>query len=383
MKILTGIEKDYKMRKILIFDKFVTGHNMEYLHHLYMGGVDRSEHQYFIAVPKAFVQEKGKLEWPKANNIHFCYLPDSIGLERKQTKTFFSDVKILSDLIRQNDINEIFFVNWTSPLVYWFLPSTVSISGITYVVYLYLWDKLSFATKVKKVVKELMLVLNPRVKRNFVLNDPVAARYLSQLYKSNIYFNLPDPVFIRDYVAKDVRSDLQIAKEKKIILFFGNLSYRKGTMTILDSISLLSKEDVSKYHFIMAGRLSDEIKGKFYEKFNRIKETKPITLIEGFCSYEQINDLCYTCDILLAPYNGTAQSSGIIAYAAHYRKPVIVPDEGLLGRLVKRYELGWAVKNLTAKKLYEAYSAQCMSGEKAKEYEKDNSITNFVSSILD
>ena len=87
--------------------------------------------------------------------------------------------------------------------------------------------------------------------------------------------------------------------------------------------------------------------------------------------------------ILLAPYNGTAQSSGIIAYAAHYRKPVIVPDEGLLGRLVKRYELGRADKNLTAKKLYEAYSAQCMSGEKAKEYEKDNSITNFVSSILD
>lgn len=371
------------MSNILIIDKIVSGHNMEFLHHLYMGAKERPDNHYFIAVPIAFNQERGKLEWPEAENIHICYLPDSICTERRQTKTFLSDVKTLREIIKLNIINEIFFVNWISPLVYWFLPASVRISGITYVVYLYLWDKLSFASKVKRVFKELLLVLNPRLKKNYVQNDPVAARYLNRLYKTHKYFNLSDPVFIQEYKARDVRNDLQISKEKKFILFFGNLSYRKGTMTILKSISLLSDEEVSKYHFVLAGRVSDEIKGQFYSLYNKLKDTKPITLIEGFCSYEQIHDLCYSCDMMLAPYKDTTQSSGVIAYAAHYRKPVIVPNEGLLGRLVKRYELGMAVDDLTPERLSHIYSIACRSGEMTVTYEKDNSISEFVNTILE
>ncbi len=43
------------------------------------------------------------------------------------------------------------------------------------------------------------------------------------------------------------------------------------------------------------------------------------------------------------PYSNTAQSSGIIGYCAQFKTPVVVPNHGLLGKLVRRYSLGYTV----------------------------------------
>lgn len=368
---------------ILIFDKIVTGHNMEFLHHLYMGGVKRTNDNYIVAIPKSFNKEKDKLKWPISDNIQFYYLPEHICKERNDIKNLFADIKILNKLVREYKIDSIIFVNWISPFVYWFLPLSVHISGITYVIYLYLWENLSVVSKVKWVIKELVLALNPRVRRNYIQNDAVAAQYLNRLYHTNKYLFLPDPLFFPKYTPKNVRNELNIHDDKKIILFFGNLSERKGIFDVLESLFFLSPQETSHFHFVFAGRVPDGVNDRFYTLFNKIKEKVQITLMDRFCTYEEINDLCYTCDMLLAPYKDTTQSSGVIGYAAHYRKPVIAPNKGLLGKLVKRYELGLVVDDLNPPKLYQAYFEYSKSGTRAEIYEKDNSIEEFTNIMLE
>ena len=62
---------------------------------------------------------------------------------------------------------------------------------------------------------------------------------------------------------------------------------------------------------------------------------------DDFCSYERLASLCAASDLLLMPYLETAQSSGVIGYASQFGTPVLASDRGLIGKLVRRYGLGW------------------------------------------
>ena len=44
------------MKKV-IFDKDITGHHLEYIHHLYMGMVERQTVQYVMIIPESFKEE--------------------------------------------------------------------------------------------------------------------------------------------------------------------------------------------------------------------------------------------------------------------------------------------------------------------------------------
>lgn len=370
------------MDNVLIIDKYVTGHNMEYIHHLYVGAIKKTENHYIFAVPQTFQGYKEKLVWPEAKNIEFFFLPEKNNNE-VQIKNFFSDIKLLNRLIKDNNINKLFFINWISPFVFLFLNHKVSISGITYNIYLYFWKSMSLGAKLKTVIKELSMVWNPRVKYNLILNDNVSAKYLNRLYHTDKYRYLPDPFFLPETISKDIREELTIPKGKKVFLLFGTLSERKGTLDVLKSLTLLKKEELDKYHFIFAGRLTADISPVFYDNYNEIKNNASITLIDHFCSYELINNLCYSCDVILATHKKTSLSSGVIGYAAHYRKPVIGSSKGLIGKLIRRYEIGYQISEITPANLCSAYSKTLISGVNASKYEVENNIDAFNTIALD
>lgn len=370
------------MDNVLIFDKYITGHNMEYIHHLYVGAIKKKENHYVFAVPVSFQDHRNKLFWPDADNVEFFFFPKE-NVETKQIKNLFSDVKILRFLIKKYGINKLFFINWISPFVFFFLPIGVSISGITYDIYLYFWQKISLINKIKTIIKELSMVWNPRVKYNLILNDKESSDRLNRLYNTKKYRYLPDPFFLPLSELKDMRKDLCISNNKKIFLLFGTLSERKGTMDVIKSLAMLSADECSKYHFIFAGRLTADIASQFKDIYNSIKDRVSITLFEQFCSYELINNLCYTCDVILATHKKTSLSSGVIGYAAHYRKPLIGSSKGLIGCLIRKYEIGYQIDDITPEILCQTYSKKCISGNKASNYEIDNNIEAFNAITLD
>ena len=56
--------------RILVFDSVLSGHHLEYIHHIYLGAIQRPEIEYVFAVPEnEWFQVKDNQEWPIANNI--------------------------------------------------------------------------------------------------------------------------------------------------------------------------------------------------------------------------------------------------------------------------------------------------------------------------
>ena len=57
------------MARVLIFEKNVGGHHLEYLHHIYIAAGQRNENEYIFALPESFKIEENDLEWPLFENI--------------------------------------------------------------------------------------------------------------------------------------------------------------------------------------------------------------------------------------------------------------------------------------------------------------------------
>lgn len=370
------------MQNFLIFDKNITGHNLEYIHHLYIEASKDKQRRFVFAVPKEFEDIKNKLEWPDADNTKFHFLSNINHRHKQQIFSFFSDIKTLNQLIKKYGIHKILFINWISPFVFLFINQSVRISGINYNIYLYGWHKKSIIEKIKTTIKNIVFIQSRVVENILILNDRASTRYLNCLFHTNKFKLLPDPFFLPKYTPKNIRTELGISKSKKIFLLFGTLSERKGTLEVIQSISILTQKEKEQYHFIFAGRINANVKNEFYNIYNKIKNKSPITLFDEFCSYELLNDLCFTCDIILVPYKQTAMSSGVIGYAAHYKKPIIGAKDGLIGKLIKHYQLGTLLEKIEPLELTKKYLIDFSCGKKSAEYEKDNNIFAFTKIAL-
>ena len=167
-----------------------------------------------------------------------------------------------------------------------------------------------------------------------------------------------------------------------MFIHFGALAERKGTIQIIDSLQFLSKEECERYVFVFAGRVFPDIKEAFYAGVAKYQSSVCIHVKDEFCSFEYLAALCDACDAILMPYLETAQSSGVIGYAAQFGKPVIAPDEGLVGKLVQNYQLGITC-NCSAESLAGAYRQIAESQVEAPPltYCKDHRVIDFQSVI--
>jgi glycosyltransferase involved in cell wall biosynthesis len=188
-----------------------------------------------------------------------------------------------------------------------------------------------------------------KIERIFILNDNVSARYLNKLYQTNKFFFLPDPVCVTEYTDNfnDLHTELKISSNKTIYFHFGAMDARKGTLTILKSIELLPLKLLPKLCFIFAGRIDDNILKPFNDLVEKLNKKVQIIVINQFCDYSYLFSLCKTSDYILIPYIHTNQSSGVLGYAAFFKKPVIGSNKGLIGRIIKKYNLGWRLHEIT------------------------------------
>ena len=84
----------------------------------------------------------------------------------------------------------------------------------------------------------------------------------------------------------------------------------------------------------------------------------------------------------MAPYEAVDLSSGVIGYAAYYNKPVIGPSGGLLGKIIRRYQLGTALQDITPSSLAKAIaSAEPYLIE--SDYKEKTERERFTERILD
>lgn len=364
------------MRRI-IFDTEINGHHLEYIHHLYMGALKDCNNEYIFAIPETFHEVKHQFDWPPAQNVLFHFIGKKELKKCLSHKIFgfiyesFLAKKIIK-AVKGDEIILIFLMR-VMPFLPIILPSKVKISGIIYDIYLHnnynnfrlLYEKIRYKIIVKYV------------KKAYILNDKNSTSLLNRRYRTQVFKFLPDPIPDKAFEPYSHTTD-NLKIEGTVYLHFGHMKKRKGTLDILHAISMLPPNH--KGTFIFAGIIDIEIKEEFYQLIENNK-SKNLIVFERYCDYRFINDLCYKSDCILIPYYNTAQSSGVLGYAAAHKIPVIGPEYGLLGQLIKDNNLGVTIPEVTPKAILTTM-LQIKNYIPSEEYSISNSLDNFIHTII-
>lgn len=129
-------------------------------------------------------------------------------------------------------------------------------------------------------------------------------------------------VFPRVYDLASIPLELRnaISKDRKNVLFFGNITREKGIDILLDAVNNLNDEDAEKINVIVAGKDIDGV----YKRV-RIRPDRSVSFFTRHISDDELRFLYDNVDYLALPYRKTSQS-GILEMAFYFKKPIIASD---------------------------------------------------------
>ncbi len=372
--------------KILIFSPDIGGHHLEYIHHIYLIAAKSNNNSYIFLLPEKFDDVKNNFLWPKTDNVNFDLFGESkfsVGLNStmavlkntfKITKFVAQKAKMYSaDIVYSNYL--VLFVPF-APLLF---KKTTKIIGIIYKIYLHEANEHSALSLFIERSKFKLMSKCGVFKHVYLLNDEQSCVELNKLFKTKKFLPIPDPLVPLKPNSRNIRAEFDIPIPNTLFVHFGAMNINKGTIDILESLKQLSQNECEHYSFFFAGRVSSEIKESFYERVGDLKKRLQVIVIDDFCTYDFFASLCTACDCILTPYKRTSQSSGLIGYASQFRKPVIGPNKGLYGYLVKKYGLGILIDEITPESLRNAYSKISLGDfvSPGDSYCKENNILAF------
>lgn len=237
-----------------------------------------------------------------------------------------------------------------------------------------------------------MILRQPHLHRLLCL-DPFAVEALNKGAFESKAVVLADPVerAVSQASVSELRSRSNIGGQRKVFLLFGELSGRKGVEQMLDAIALLPGTLCQTLCFLLVGRCDLATKRQFQSKIAQVRSAQPVQIIEQyeFISEQAVQDYFQLTDVVLAPYQKHIGMSGILLQAAAAKKPVLSSNYGLMGELVRRYQLGLAVDSTQPIELMQALSSflqapasHFYSLEKMEQFVQQNTVEQFASTIL-
>ena len=375
------------MSKTIIHCTSLAGHHLEYLHHLYMGAVERSDWTFRFLMPSSFNEKKNLLSWPNAANITIEILEDideNIDNDSLLKKSY-AKARNLRKYVKLYNPTHIILIDLISylPFLPFLVSSKVKVRGILYRIYLYEWKASGLLKKVQDTIKFILFSRCGLFERVFILNDSAAAAYLNRLYSTSHFCYLPDPVAApKDYTPSNIRDGLLISEGNTVYLHPGGMLPYKGTLEMLKAFNTMEPSILSNITLILAGRVTPPIKEQFMTLFNQLKEKMQVLLMEGYLPDNDLADLFYSCDYVLIPYRVKSQSSGIVGHAAFYNKPVVVAHGGIIGKAVRRWHLGIPLNSPSAECIRWFVEAPISMQVHGESYVKTHSIEIFCEKIM-
>lgn len=372
------------MKKILFFAHSAGGHYPEYIHHLYTGVVARQNLNAVFVVPQCFKDKMALFDWSESSRIQWDFVPDERLPWEVWYKRNFQFCRVLCEKIRNYQPDEAFVLSleMLMPYLAFMAPRHTKISGILYEIYPYRWSSFSFVRKMVSVIWHWFYAKLPQFYHVFTLNDNSAAVFFDRRYRSDHFRFLPDPFNPVQIKQLENFREKYALENKKIVLHFGSMGKKKGTLEILKTILAMPQEEASRYAFVFAGVVQPSIREEFYPLYEKAKSVTDVLVFDGFCSYDFIGNWCMACDAILLPYLETYNSSGCIGYAAQFEKPVIAPRGGLLGKLVRKNRLGILMDRVIPDEIRRGLSEVGLK-KFSGTYLSTNSVDAFCHHILD
>lgn len=153
---------------------------------------------------------------------------------------------------------------------------------------------------------------------------------------------------------KDCRAALSIGSDKKVILVYGSLTKRKGIAQLIEAF--LDPDVPDDVILLLAGKPDEEIEAMM--KTRRVEELVESGRIVARLHFHPVDDeyrVFMASDYAWLGYvSGFHASSGVLYQAASIGLPVIAMRDGLIGRIVKRYSLGFLVDSHNTKSIVSA-----------------------------
>lgn len=373
---------------ILVYTSEDTGHNLEYFGHIYQHICTRRPEDLFVFCGPSRVRALTKLlALPPLKNVLFDCFSEAEETAMKRSNVVARSFSICNSIrvrVRRYGVRFVYAQSLIHllPAAPFTLPRRVQVVGIIYKIFLYGWHQASMRSKVLDGLKFTLLSRSRVIRKVFMLNDAASARILNRRYHTDKFSGLVDPYCPLPKARLGFRSRYQIGEDKRLFLHFGSLGMRKGTLEVIDSLALLNPEQQSRYAFVFAGDVEPDIRRQFKDKIEALVNHN-ITVIDHFLPYEELSDMLLAGDTILAPYNDTDRSSGLVAYASEYGIPIIAPCNGLVGKLVRRNHLGIVIPEVTPEELAKAYDQLDKCEKPSKSYCTSHSVAVFAEQISD
>lgn len=197
------------------------------------------------------------------------------------------------------------------------------------------------------------ILLHPQLKTLFCL-DPIAIEPLKEFQSQAEIVYLPDPVELEPVIDTSItKESLGIDAHRLVLIFFGALDRRKGLHQLVAALNQLPPEICRYLSILFVGKGSSSELSQIEPELNRLKTTTPLQIIQHYQFVPEAAVASYfqLADLVLAPYQKHVGMSGILLLAAAANKPVLSSDYGLMGELVRRYDLGLSLDSTSAEQI--------------------------------
>ena len=170
-----------------------------------------------------------------------------------------------------------------------------------------------------------------------LFTDEYLTSELQKEFSGAPIFFLPDPCPAGwDCASADAQRQLNVPVQKRVFLFYGTGSPRKGLSLAVEAFLGLPSDSGS--FLLCVGQQNPE--GKTARGLEQLIQEGRARLINRYVSTAEEKLSFSACDVALLPYLNHFGTSGVFSRAMAAGKMVIVSDEQLLGRLTRECGLG-------------------------------------------
>lgn len=355
------------------------GHHLEYVEHLLQ--MSKLSTDTFVFCLHPGFKKFDSITNIKLTNVLIEYMSEQeVKLPSNRLMYSYKACRLLREKINMYEAEKVFLIMLMpfGPFIFAPIWGKVKISGILYSLYIYTWKHDSAIAKIYDSLRYWLMSKSKNIKSVFILNDEACARKLNMIYRTSKFKYLVDPY--RPILNISAKYNLrENYPNKTIVSHLGFMKERKGSYDILRAIDELDIAVLKKYLFVFAG--NSENPELFNELLKKAKEKSDILYFEGFLDFAELGELASSSDLLLLPYHNTNQSSGIIGYGAQFKVPVAVPNENLLGKLVRRYKLGIFLNGYLVNDIKMFLSEYVTTPMQKSSYTLNNNVTRFIEII--
>ena len=231
------------------------------------------------------------------------------------------------------------------------------------------------------------LLANPKLLTMVTIDETLKEYGKTKFKRFDRLSYAPDPSDVSPTVDRtSACQQLNLRSEDFHLLCYGHIDDRKGIAELLNAVS---EKIPSHFTLVIAGRYQPATR-QIIESFSQKYPHSRLLLLNQFIDSGLEQQLFSAADAVWVGYKNHFGSSGLLGQAAAAGKPVIACDQGLIGYLTDRHQLGITVNIANPESVRSAITtlssdaelrARCARAGQA--FSNQRTVAHFSNAILD